>query len=147
MRINLLAEESTFSKYIPGAYSPSRCLRLSGKPMMSAILLLAGCVIMFFGYDASVMSLINTNEDYLGLMRQHRDPSGPLQPLALVSLWYLGFGTGAIFVGHYGDRLGRLKSMELGCLWGLLGAALQAPAQNFTWMAIARIIGGLAVGI
>jgi MFS family permease len=51
--------------------------------------------------------------------------------------------SGAIFVGHYADRIGRLKTIELGCLWGILGAALQASAQNFTWIAFARIIGGV----
>jgi hypothetical protein len=141
------AEESALSKYIPGGYSPSRCLKLRGKPMMYAILSLAGCAIMFFGYDASVMSLVNTNTDYLRLMGA---ASGSKRDSAaiggLVSLWFLGFGTGAIFVGHYADRIGRLKTIELGCLWGLLGAALQASAQNFTWMAFARIIGGVGCG-
>lgn len=51
-----------------------------------------------------------------------------------------------MFVGHYADRIGRLKTIELGCLWGLFGAALQASAQNLTWMMFARIIGGIGCG-
>lgn len=114
---------------------------------MCAILLLAGCAIMFFGYDASVMSLVNTNKDYLRLMGAASGSKGDSAAIGgLVSLWFLGFGTGAIFVGHYADRIGRLKTIELGCLWGLLGAALQASSQNFTWMAFARIIGGVGCG-
>jgi hypothetical protein len=39
-----------------------------------------------------------------------------------------------------------LKTVEIGSIWGLLGAALQASAQNFTWMAFAGIIGGVGCG-
>ncbi|CZR65925.1 related to transporter (major facilitator superfamily) [Phialocephala subalpina] len=145
--VNIYQKESTFSRYIPGGYSPTRCLKLTGKPMMYAILSLAGCAIMFFGYDASVMSLVNTNEDYLTLMGAASGSDRDSAAIGgLVSLWFGGFAIGAICVGHYADRIGRLKTIELGCLWGILGAALQASAQNFTWMAFARIIGGIGCG-
>ena len=49
-------------------------------------------------------------------------------------------------VGSYADEIGRLKTIQLGCLWALLGAALQASAQNITWMTIARVIGGIGCG-
>ena len=55
-------------------------------------------------------------------------------------------GTGALLVGSYADHVGRLKTVQLGCLWALLGAALQASAQNITWMTIARVIGGIGCG-
>jgi MFS family permease len=53
---------------------------------------------------------------------------------------------GAILVGNYADRIGRLKTIEVGCAWGILGAALLASAQNFTWMALARVISGVGCG-
>lgn len=50
---------------------------------------------MFFGYDASVMSLVNTNKDYLTLMGA---ASGSKRDSAaiggLVTLWYGGFAIG-----------------------------------------------------
>ncbi|PQE11611.1 MFS monosaccharide transporter protein [Rutstroemia sp. NJR-2017a WRK4] len=145
--IDIYHDESAFSKFIPGGYSPSRCLTYSGKPMVYSILLLAGTAIMFFGYDASVMSLINTNEDYLALMGVASGSDGDSAAIGgLVSVWFGGFAIGALFVGHYADHIGRLKTIELGCLWGLLGAALQASAQNLTWMMFARIIGGVGCG-
>jgi hypothetical protein len=62
---------------------------------MYAILSLAGCAIMFFGYDASVMSLVNTNKNYLYLMGA---ASGSKRDSAaiggLVSLWFGGFAMG-----------------------------------------------------
>jgi hypothetical protein len=101
LQFNILtrSDESSLSKYIPGGYSPSRCLKLSGKPMMYTILSLAGCAIMFFGYDASVMSLVNTNKNYLHLMGA---ASGSKRDSAaiggLVSLWFGGFAMG---MGHW----------------------------------------------
>jgi hypothetical protein len=93
----MLADESSLSKYIPGGYSPSRCLKLSGKPMIYAILSLAGCAIMFFGYDASVMSLVNTNKDYLHLMGAGSGSKRDSAAIGgLVSLWFGGFAMGMV---------------------------------------------------
>lgn len=49
-------------------------------------------------------------------------------------------------MGTYADKIGRLKTIEIGCAWALLGGILQATAQNFTWMALARVIGGIGCG-
>lgn len=53
---------------------------------------------------------------------------------------------GAIMIGMLADRIGRLRAMQLGCLWAIFGGALQASAQNITWMAFARVIGGIGCG-
>jgi hypothetical protein len=82
---------------------------------MYAILSLAGCAIMFFGYDASVMSLVNTNEDYLHLMGA---ASGSKRDSAaiggLVSLWFGGFAMG-------------IKILELQCI------VADTIRGNFRW--------------
>lgn len=96
--VDVVVGESAFSRYIPGGYSPTRCLKLSGRPMMYAILSLAGCAIMFFGYDASVMSLVNTNEDYLNLMGADTGSNRDSAAIGgLVSLWFGGFAIGKAF--------------------------------------------------
>ncbi|KAL1961658.1 hypothetical protein VTN77DRAFT_1333 [Rasamsonia byssochlamydoides] len=41
--------EPEFAKYIPGGYSPARCMRLRGRSMTYAIFAFAGCAITFFG--------------------------------------------------------------------------------------------------
>jgi len=51
--------------------------------------------------------------------------------------------SGSILVGRYADKIGRLKTVEIGCLWGIIGAVLQCSAQNLTWMTFARVIGGV----
>jgi MFS family permease len=53
---------------------------------------------------------------------------------------------GAFVVGYLADSIGRLKTVQLGCLWGILGAALLASAQNITWLAFGRVISGIGCG-
>ncbi|KAK5065318.1 hypothetical protein LTR84_001156 [Exophiala bonariae] len=139
--------EPAWAKYIPGGYSKSRCLKSSGKPMVASILVLAGTCLLFFGYDAAVMSLVNINPDYL----QHMDSAGGTNRDAariggIVSFWFLGFLVGAIMAGSYADKIGRLKSIQLGCVWGIVGACLLTSAQNFSWMVCARILSGIGCG-
>jgi hypothetical protein len=65
--------------------------------MMYAILSLAGCAIMFFGYDASVMSLVNTNKDYPHLMGAGSGSKRDSAAIGgLVSLWFGGFAMGTV---------------------------------------------------
>ncbi|KAJ5925795.1 hypothetical protein N7454_007305 [Penicillium verhagenii] len=64
----------------------------------------------------------------------------------LVSLWFGGFALGALIVGYIADSIGRLRTIQVGCLWGILGAALLATAQNISWFAFARVISGIGCG-
>ena len=139
--------EASWAKYIPGGYSASRCIKWKGKPMLYAILMFAGISILFFGYDASVMSQVNTNANYKLLMGVSSGSDRDAAAIGgLVSIWFGGFGVGAILVGYYADKIGRLRTIQIGCSWAIFGAALQASAMNFTWMMFARIIGGIGCG-
>ena len=57
-------------------------------------------VVAFYGYDRGMMSLINTNYDYLETMGIAGD-----DPLAgiIVSVYYLGWAIGAILFSHFAD--------------------------------------------
>lgn len=145
--VDIYQPESSIAYHIPGGYSPSRCLPLKGRSMMYAILCLAGLSILFFGYDSTVMSQVNTNPDYLRLMGADSGSDRDSAAIGgIVSIWFGGFAIGAVMVGAYADKIGRLKTLELGCLWAILGAALQASAQNITWMMFARVVGGIGCG-
>lgn len=63
-----------------------------------------------------------------------------------MSVYYIGTLIGALIAGSLADRCGRIKAVVFGCLWALLGAALQTGAQNITMMCIARVIAGVGVG-
>lgn len=65
--------------------------------MEACILVLSGTCLLFYGYDAAVMSLVNINEDYL---RTVDSAGGTGQDAArvggIVSFWFLGF-----IIGRY----------------------------------------------
>lgn len=48
--------------------------------------------------------------------------------------------------GQYADKIGRLRSIQAGCAWGIFGAILLVTAQSFAWMSCARIINGIGCG-
>jgi MFS family permease len=122
-------------------------MKLQGRAMTYAIFLFSGCAILFFGYDTAVMSQVNNNEDYMQRMGVASGSDRDAAAIGgLVSLWFGGFAVGALIVGYVADSIGRLKTIQLGCLWGVLGAALLASAQNMTWLAFARVISGVGCG-
>jgi MFS family permease len=115
-------------------------MKLQGKSMTYAIFLFAGCAILFFGYDTAVMSQVNNNADYMQQMGVARCSDRDAAAISgLVSLWFGGFAIGALLIGYVADSIGRLKTILLGCHWGILGAALLASATNITWFAFARV--------
>ncbi|KAM5461113.1 hypothetical protein MferCBS49748_007384 [Microsporum ferrugineum] len=122
-------------------------MKLSGLPMVYAVFAYAGCAIMFFGYDTAVMSQVNINQDYLHVMGVAGGTDRDAAAIGgLVSLWFGGFAIGAMMVGYTADRVGRLKTIQIGCVWGILGAILLATAQNVSWFAFARVISGIGCG-
>ncbi|KAJ5114289.1 low-affinity glucose transporter HXT3 [Penicillium alfredii] len=130
-------------------FSPSRCLKIQGRAMTYPIFGFAGCAITFFGYDTAVMSQVN--EDYMLRMGVTSGCGRNAAAIGgLVSLWFGGFAidglVGALLVGYIADPIGRLKTIQLGCLWGVVGAALLASAQNMTWLAFARVISAMGCG-
>ncbi|KAK9244584.1 general substrate transporter [Lipomyces tetrasporus] len=144
---DIFRSEPAVAKYIPGGFSPSRCMKLSGMSMSYAIFAFAGCAITFFGYDTAVMSQVNNNPDYQQQMGVSGGTNRDAAALGgLVSLWFGGFAIGAFLVGYLADSIGRLKTIQIGCLWGILGAVLLASAQNITWLAFARVISGIGCG-
>ena len=64
----------------------------------------------------------------------------------IVAVYYGGTLIGALVAGSLADRCGRIKAVVFGSVWALLGAALQASAQNIAWMCCARVIAGIGVG-
>lgn len=61
---------------------------------------------------------------------------------------YARVGTliGCLLGGVIGDSIGRVKTVLVGCVWSIFGAALQCSAQNVPWMVCARLINGVGTG-
>ncbi|KIK66531.1 hypothetical protein GYMLUDRAFT_257775 [Collybiopsis luxurians FD-317 M1] len=105
-----------------------------------------------------MMGGVNTSPDYVRVMglgtSTYEGPSQgyvvtitePTKQGGIVSIYYLGTLIGCLIAGSLGDRIGRLRTMWIGCIWVMLGASLQCSAQNLAWMLCARVINGIGTG-
>jgi MFS family permease len=96
-----------------------------------------------------MMSLINTNENYLGTMGLPEE--SPIVGL-IVALYYLGTAVGAVIFSYLADRFGR-KPALFGCLaMSSLGnlimfvAGLKFSQGAMAVMIAGRVVMGLGVG-
>ena len=118
--------------------------KLEKRNLLVGINCVAALSILFFGYDQGMMSGVNNSKDYIDRMgfgyTEMKD--GMLTPVVtnsllqggIVAVYYLGTLCGGLLGGWVGDRIGRIKTIAVGALWGMLGAALQCSAMNHDWM-------------
>ncbi len=145
--------EPFWSKFLPPIYNEKRVIKLSAFQMKWAVQVVAGIAVMFFGYDQGVMSGVNESKDYLRLMGTASGVNGKESNRdsaaigGIVAIYYLGTLLGGLLGGYMADAAGRMKAIFFGSLWVILGASLQASAQNITWMMFARVITGCGTGI
>ncbi|EMC94828.1 hypothetical protein BAUCODRAFT_563248 [Baudoinia panamericana UAMH 10762] len=113
------------------------------------VVLFSSTAIALYGYDQGMMSLINTNKDYLSTMGiAEEDP----QVGVIVSVYYLGCAVGAVIFSYLADQYGR-KPTLFGCLaTASLGnlimfvAGLGYTQGALPVMYLGRIVMGLGVG-
>lgn len=89
------------------------------------------------------MAGVNISPDYVEVMNLH---SNEALLGGVVAVYYIGTLVGALMGGWIGDRIGRIKTVILGCAFGIFGAILQTCAQNIAWMICSRIITGIGTG-
>lgn len=91
---------------------------------------------IFFGYDQGMMGGVNNAKNYIDLMKfGHTETingtkntpvvTDSLLQGGIVSVYYLGTLVGAFHGGWIGDRIGRTRSIAVGCVWAIFGACLQ----------------------
>jgi MFS family permease len=96
-----------------------------------------------------MMSLINTNEDYLSTMDIEEE--SPIVGV-IVAVYYLGTAVGAVFFSWLADKVGRKKSIFFSLATASLGNLIMFVAgfkfqQIALWVMLAgRVIMGLGVG-
>lgn len=76
----------------------------------------------------------------------HAEETDPIVG-AIVAVFSGGAVFGSLMGGDTMDRLGRKLTIEIGAVICLIGAILQAAAQNLPMMLVGRIIAGWAVGL
>lgn len=113
------------------------------------IVLFSATAIALYGYDQGMMSLINTNYDYLETMGISGE--SPLVGI-IVSVYYLGCAVGAVLASLLADKAGRKPSIFASLALTALGNAfmfvsgLGYDKGAMTMMFLGRIIMGLGVG-
>ena len=113
------------------------------------VVIFSSTAIALYGYDQGMMSLINTNYDYLETMGiAEEDPMVGI----IVSVYYLGCAVGAILASLFADKSGRKPSIfaclavcSLGnLLMFVSGLGYEKGAMAI--MLVGRIVMGLGVG-
>jgi MFS family permease len=111
--------------------------------------LFSSTAIALYGYDQGMMSLINTNYNYLRTMGIAEDDP---QVGVIVSVYYLGCAVGAVLFSWLADQYGRKRAL-FGCLATASLGNLIMFVSGFGYsqgaimvMYLGRVIMGLGVG-
>ncbi|KAK8034598.1 general substrate transporter, partial [Apiospora rasikravindrae] len=95
-----------------------------------------------YGYDSGIitpsLALRSFNQDF--------GNPGPSLRGAIVSIYQAGAWFGSASVGLTSDRFGRRKAILLGCVWGVVGAAVMTGAAHVAMLVLGRLLVGFAVG-
>lgn len=81
------------------------------------------------------MSGVNRATSYKQLMGTNSNPQTQRDSAAvggIVAIYYLGTLFGGLMGGSLGDAVGRIKTIEIACVFAIIGASLQASTQNIT---------------
>ena len=95
------------------------------------------------GYDTGSIGALTTMPQFTAVI-------GPLSPSLLgftISLVMLTGAVPSIFAGYLADRFGRLRTILLGALLYVIGAALQGSANTLPQFLVGRAIGGFGQGV
>lgn len=113
------------------------------------VVLFSSTAIALYGYDQGMMSLINTNYDYLDTMGIAEDD--PMVGI-IVSVYYLGCAVGAVLASLFADKRGRKPSIFASLATAALGnvlmfiAGLGYDQGAMAVMLVGRVVMGLGVG-
>jgi MFS family permease len=113
------------------------------------VVMFSATAIALYGYDQGMMSLINTNKNYLQTMGISEE--SPIVGV-IVAVYYLGCAVGAVLFSKMADKLGRKKSiffsLASACLGNLIMfvAGWKFPKLGLACMLTGRVIMGLGVG-
>ncbi|KAF2017188.1 MFS monosaccharide transporter-like protein [Aaosphaeria arxii CBS 175.79] len=113
------------------------------------VVLFSSTAIALYGYDQGMMSLINTNYNYLSTMGIASDSA---VVGVIVSVYYLGCAAGAVLFSKLADAHGRKKSIFLCLATASLGNFIMFVAGfgysrgALAVMLVGRVIMGLGVG-
>lgn len=102
-----------------------------------------GAGFLLFGYDQGVFGGLLDNEPFL---RTFGFPDATIQG-QIVASYDIGCIIGTLFSMFAGDRLGRRRSILVGCCILLVGAVLQTASYSLAQMIVGRVVAGIGNGM
>ncbi|KAL5327163.1 hypothetical protein ACEPPN_004855 [Leptodophora sp. 'Broadleaf-Isolate-01'] len=117
-----------------------------GKPKMDwytlGIALFAAIGTFLFGFDTGIATTTIAHQSWVDYMGK---PSKS-QVGAIVSIYIAGEAVGSILQVFAGDKLGRIRFMQIMCVIVTIGTAIQTAAANYGMFVAGRFMAGFAVG-
>ncbi|KAK3652113.1 hypothetical protein LTR56_005244 [Elasticomyces elasticus] len=107
-----------------------------------AIALFAGIGTFLFGFDTGIATTTIAHQSWITYMDH---PSKALTG-AVVAVYIAGEAGGAILQTIVGDKLGRIRFMQMMCIIVTIGTVVQTASVNFTMFLVGRALAGFAVG-
>ncbi|CAH0051638.1 unnamed protein product [Clonostachys solani] len=104
---------------------------------------------LLFGYDQGVISVTLVMDHFLQRFPEVSDdyPGGGLKKGIMTAMIPLGAFVGAANGGWVADVYSRKYSIMIAVVVFLVGSALQTAAVDYVMLTVARLIGGLGVGM
>lgn len=96
----------------------------------------------FYGYDSGITSAVLAYKDFLVYFKLDNVTIG-----AFNSAYYAACAVGTLANFYLGNKIGRLRSIQLAAVVSLIGIVIQTAAQNFAMFVAGRVLGGLACGV
>ncbi|KAK9772132.1 putative Major facilitator superfamily (MFS) profile domain-containing protein [Seiridium cardinale] len=106
------------------------------------IALFAAIGTFLFGFDTGIATTTIAHQSWIEYM-QH--PSNGLTG-AVVAVYIAGEALGALTQTFIGDRLGRIRFMQLMCIIVTIGTTIQTASINIGMFLAGRVLAGYAVG-
>jgi MFS family permease len=94
--------------------------------------------------DSGVMTIVIQSPNFLKTF----DTTAASATIGAINATFSGGAVFGSFMGGFTmDSLGRRKTIMIGAMINLVGATLQAAAQNLAMVLVGRILAGWAVGV
>lgn len=130
-------------------YGPPGLRGLFSSPYVVGCAIFAALGGLLFGYDQGVVSVILVMPRFLDRFSRvspHGSASGFWKGL-LTAMIELGALIGALNQGWIADRYSRKYSIAIAVVVFIIGSVLQTVAVSYAMLTVARLIGGLGIGM
>ncbi|KAL0932938.1 hexose carrier [Colletotrichum truncatum] len=119
-----------------------------GQRLVLVVSVLTSLGFMLIGYDNGLMGGLVTAPAFNSTF----DSPDPTMTGLIVAIYEgsnntVGCFFGCVATAFFGERLGRRKSIGIGCLIMVVGAVLQAAAYGRAQLIVGRIVSGVGMGI